>query len=211
MKPDTSGYNWPRNPNRIRNESAARRNFRIRFARMVLAVGWFLASAALGVATVRYVDVNSASPTPPYTSWQTAAATIQDAVDASVTNDEIIVTNGVYSTGGRAVFGAMTNRVAITNALTVRSVNGPLWTRIQGFPGQDPWFRQGAVRCVYLTSAASLSGFTLTNGASLTEGDLLEEQSGGGLFCTDFRPPYSIASSPGIRRSGWVAARLAAR
>ena len=54
-------------------------------------------------ATVRYVDGSSNNPTPPYTNWANAAATIQQAVDAAVPGDEIVVTNGVYATGGRAV------------------------------------------------------------------------------------------------------------
>jgi len=34
-------------------------------------------------ATVHYVDVNSANPTPPYTNRAAAAATIQEAIDAT--------------------------------------------------------------------------------------------------------------------------------
>ena len=60
-------------------------------------------------AAVLYVNVNSANPVSPYASWGTAATTIQAAVDASTNGDQILVTNGTYSAGGRAVYGAATN------------------------------------------------------------------------------------------------------
>src|SRR5580765_3566476 len=107
-------------------------------------------------AAVRYVDLNSASPTPPYTSWATAATNIQDAVDAAAAGDEIVVTNGIYAIGGRgSVSDGTTNRVMVDKPLSLRSVNGPQFTTIDG--GQSN-------RCVYLTNGSSLSGFTLTNG-----------------------------------------------
>lgn len=116
-------------------------------------------------ADTLYVDLNSTDPTPPYASWATAATNIQEAVDAAVAGDIVLVTNGVYAAGGRPWFDSGTNRVTLTNAITLQSVNGPAFTLIVGnqVPGTvSP--AAGAVRCVGMGGGAVLSGFTLTNG-----------------------------------------------
>jgi hypothetical protein len=143
-----------------------------------------LACVANTSATVLYVNLNCPTPTPPFTNWITAATNIQDAVDAANPGDQILVTNGVYQTGGRPVNGyALTNRVAVTKAITVQSVNGPVMTILQGY--QIPIMTNGdsAVRCAYLTNGAMLIGFALTNGATRASGDALNECSGGGVWC----------------------------
>src|SRR5262245_5282336 len=85
--------------------------------------GYLVAAAILVVqpasqAATRYVNLNHLAPAPPYTSWATAATNIQDAVDAAVPGDEVVVTNGVYASGGRRFYPGhflvgQSNRVAV--------------------------------------------------------------------------------------------------
>src|SRR6185436_12585286 len=147
-----------------------------------LVIVALVSTAATASAATLYVDAASTNGAPPFTNWATAAAVIQAAVDAAAPGDEIVVTNGVYETGARAVYG-MSNRVAVTKPVTMRSVNGPEVTSIVGSGPNGPT----AVRCVYLTNGAVLAGFTLTNGAtqiSYEEGpDEYITASGGGVWC----------------------------
>ena len=132
-----------------------------------------------------YVNSNNSTPIAPYTNWVTAATDIQAAVDVATDGDIVLVTNGIYETGGRAVYGAMTNRVVIDKAITVRSMNGPEVTTIKGNrpPGYSDINTNGSIRCVYLGTKAVLEGFTLADGCTREDGDSTQERSGGGIWC----------------------------
>src|SRR5882724_6261671 len=121
-------------------------------------------------AAVRFVNAAGTGPVPPYTNWVTAATNIQDVVDAAEVGDTVLVTNGIYRFSGKGVT-SLTNRVLIANAITVKSVNGPAVTVIEGHqvPGTINDF--GAVRCVRMGAGAILSGFTVTNGATEPSND----------------------------------------
>ena len=128
-----------------------------------------------GVA--HYVSLNSTNPVMPYTNWLTAATNLQDAVASAQAGEFVIAADGVYTLGGIAVYGTETNRVALTNAITLVSAGGPLAAAIAGGP---------RTRCAYVGTGAVLMGFTLTNGngTSVFSGDITNEQSGGGAWCT---------------------------
>jgi hypothetical protein len=110
-------------------------------------------------------------------------------VDAAFVGSTVLVSNGVYASGARAVGSSSSNRVVIPSLRTVQSVNGPAMTAIQG--SQVPVTTNGAtaVRCVWLAPNATLSGFTLTNGATATdfvgEGPPPERTAGGAVYAED--------------------------
>jgi hypothetical protein len=115
---------------------------------------------------VHYVSLTSTNPVTPFNGWSIAATNIQNALDSASPGDLILVTNGVYATGGRSWLGQGTNRVTLTNSVTLQSVNGPAVTLIVGshVPGTGNTALMNAVRCVGMGNNAVLSGFTLTNG-----------------------------------------------
>ena len=138
--------------------------------------GFILISIIAQVQGANWYVATNGSDSAAGTNWDTAKLTIQAAIDAAASNDTVWVTNGLYTTGGQAVAGTWTNRVAITKPLTVQSVNGPEATVITG----------GVARCAYVTNGAVLSGFTLTGGRSATGASLPLFDAllyGGGAWC----------------------------
>jgi len=153
-------------------------------SRTYLVFAWCFALAFSSPASTRYVDINNPSPAAPYTNWLTAAGNIQDAIDASGPGDLVLVTNGIYKTGSRTIVDDTPCRVVVDKPVTVRSVNGPDVTIIEGFslPGSFPWSLD-SVRCVYLTNHAQLVGFTLTNGSVPATAYVNISDPGGGVYC----------------------------
>jgi len=131
------------------------------------------------VPTVRYVS-RGGSNVWPFTSWATAATSIQAAISASYPGDVVTVTNGTYDYDQAFLFvdgpGNLRNRIALTNQVEVRSLNGPAVTTIigSGPPGTS------AIRCAYVGSNSLLSGFTLIDGCTPT--NALPAGSGGGAW-----------------------------
>ena len=88
-----------------------------------LSMGFCFLFVMLGSQTFAaelYVDLNSTNAIAPYLSWETAARTIQSAIDVATNGDVVWVTNGVYVGGA----------VNVNKTIAVRSVNGPASTTI---------------------------------------------------------------------------------
>lgn len=150
------------------------------------------------VEGVSYVAAGNLNPQPPYTSWATAATNIQDAIEVLGAaglppgSGLVLVSNGVYAVGGRSIgTHLLVNRVAVDKPFAVRSVNGPEFTVIQGHQVPGTTNGDSAIRCVYLTNGASLSGFTLTKGATHARAIYREDEYGGGVYCS----PTAIVSN----------------
>lgn len=148
-----------------------------------------LLTALSAFSTEYFVDASRPDDSGAATNWATAKQTIQAAVDLATDGDTVLVTNGVYATGGAVsppfdlygdgsfVTSALMNRVCITNAITIRSVNGPEVTIIQGASNNG----SAALRCVQLFPSALMDGFTLTGGKALS-GSSRPDMAGGGAF-----------------------------
>lgn len=137
-----------------------------------------------GTSPVHYVSPSGGN-TWPFTNWIGAATCIQAAVDAAKgpewlfppsppqqlsPGDTVLVADGVYATR---------SPITITNAITVKSVNGPSTTVVDG---------QNEHRCFELgNSACTLDGFTIMNGYMMDIGTF-PLGFGGGIYCTGLMP-----------------------
>lgn len=136
-----------------------------------------------GVATTtwaetHYVSQTSPSPMPPYSTPQTAAHNIHDAVDVASDGDTVLVEPGDYG---------VTNQITVTNAVRLLSTGGASQTFLTGFlSGYGGW-------CLVISNALAVAdgfpdsvqkkwfwgqGITLANSQpSAGTGDLILEVS----------------------------------
>src|SRR2546430_14014696 len=124
---------------------------------------WTLAAIAAAVATfalqsiaaTHYVSQTSPSPTPPYSTTETAAHNIQDAVDVSTDGDTVLVAPGDYG---------VTNQITVTKAVRLQSSGGASQTFLTG---------QGS-RCLAISNILAVAdGFTLRPGTGYASGAVL--------------------------------------
>jgi len=116
-----------------------------------------------------YVDAAQSDDSGDGTTWAKAKATLQGAIDAAVEGDEIWVRTGTYSP------------IVIDRAVSI--YGGFVGSEIQRI-GRNPETYptaidgQGSARCVEVTGAAVMDGFTITNGYSSNGGGILISNSG---------------------------------
>ncbi len=149
--------------------------------------------AVVVVPELHYVDgatpVHYVSPVggniAPYTSWETAAHVIQDAVTVASEGDTILVTNGAYAAGVAIDEETGRSRVALWKDVVLRSVNGPEFTQIVGEPSLTaPGDLSWDTRAVYIGTTggtARVEGVSLTNGYARAQTGMFSESGGGVL------------------------------
>ena len=103
------------------------------------------------ITNYHFVNIHNSTPVPPYSTWATAATNIQDAIDIAWNGCIIYVTNGTY---------LLDSQIDVDKSLTIKSVNGPEDTIIDG---------NNSVRCFFLHDhTIEVDGFTIANGNAET-------------------------------------------
>lgn len=121
--------------------------------------------------SIHHVCESNAASAAPYTTWGTAATSIQDAVDEAemTVGSTVLVSNGTY---------LVASPVRVAQTITVRSANGPGVTFVDG---------QNAHRCFELGDhSIVLDGFTIRHG-SATDSTLYSKR-GGGVYSHGSQP-----------------------
>ena len=152
-----------------------------------IAAGSLVAISSFADPSVLWVDKAAGSDSTGAKNNETKPyATIQAAVDAAASGDEVRVKPGVYNSGSRYVAALeSTSRVYIYNKrLKIISTDGPELTHIVGtvHSGNTTGLGNNAVRCVavYNGQGTIIEGFTLRDGATRTTTSGQHPKCGGG-------------------------------
>ena len=144
--------------------------------------GWILTAAILGAD--HYVAQNGQTPSGTFTSWETAASNIQDALNAAYTNSTVWIGAGRYTSSTSSVNYAGTNVVYIDRALTLSSSNGATGSVIIDGQGSNR-----GIAVVYSGSTTNLfviSGLIISNCSASVTSSLTDVRCyGGGIM---FKP-----------------------
>lgn len=161
---------------------------------------------------ILYVDAHSSNPVFPYTSWNTAAASLQDALAVAASGDQIWVADGTYSpaTGtdrdasfvlrsGVAIYGGFTGvstgptpgseETSLAERNPDPLTNGTLLSGdLNGDddPQDSTSYSENSFHVVTGTRADAttiLDGFTIRSGNADDPGEVDRNHLGGGLTC----------------------------
>lgn len=145
--------------------------------------GTLLLSTVLQIYGQQHYVSPWGSHTAPFASWDTAATNLNSAITAATTGATVFVTNGVYRLGSITAPGNLPARLAVTNNITVQSINGPRMTAIDGSPDSTSGtLGPEAIRGAYVSSGC-LSGFTVRKGFTFAAGNS-NDRTGGGIYAT---------------------------
>jgi len=130
-----------------------------RIVSTLVAVAAVITFAASMKAATLYVSQTSPNPSPPYSTPDTAAHNIQDAVDAASDGDTVLVEPGDYG---------VTNQVNVVKAIRLQSTDGASQTFLTGYAnnpfGQPIW-------CLGISNALAVAdGFTFRPATSTGPG-----------------------------------------
>ncbi len=165
----------------------------------MLLAGWLLLALGAHAGTTHYVNQNSPATAPPYSSWATAAHTVQAALNVAASGSEVWVAAGTYEgtlmlASGVALYGGF--------AGSESSLDQRDWTLNETILDAKHF---GRVVTVATGAAAGtrLDGFTITGGSAPQGGGIYAKacsgvtfanntitgntttgSHGGGVFCT---------------------------
>lgn len=163
---------------------------------LLTAIGMMFAQMASAGLTNRYVVKTNTAAAEPYDTWVNAAGDIQTAINYAKAGETVLVAAATYDLGGITNWPAgslITNRVAITKVITVKSANNDSTNTII----KGAWAAGGitngpdSVRGVYMVAGSKLIGFTVTNGAA---GSVAEDYDAGGIRVAAWDPTALISN-----------------